>query len=269
MAAGTHVSMIRRGSLVVLALASGLLVGCGSGSDEPSATGANGEPEPAHDVRPWVRVEATDDPRELTLVYWGPDAAADERCSSRDEVETQVGDDGVLEATIYSYPTDAAARDEGGCPMALRRIALHLDEPLGDARLRVGFSDLSVQANAEGGYEPIAETTTCGRVDCSTPSPEPAPCDGDAVQEAFDSQVDGGIRATGEMRCDGSFLVVDMDVGSSGCAPVEGGTSPCRRVKRAYFVANAGRWRIVTYGTDHTCDQVLYATGIQYPAELC
>ena len=89
------------------------------------------------------------------------------------------------------------------------------------------------------------------------------------MQEAFDSEVDGGIRATGETRCDGSFLVVDMDVGSSGCAPTEGGTSPCRRVKRAYFVANASRWRIVTYGTDQTCDQVLHATGIQFPAELC
>lgn len=269
MAAGTRVSIIRRRALIALALGSGLLVGCGSGSAEPSTIGADGEPDrQAHDVRPWFRAEATDDPRELTLVYWGPDAAADERCSSRDEVETQVAADGVLEVTIYSYPVDAALY-EADCPMALQRIDLLLDEPLGDAHLRVGHSDLAVRATAEGGYEPVPETTTCGRVDCSTPSPEPAPCDGEAVQEAFDSEVDGGIRATGEIRCDGSFLVVDMDVGSSGCAPTEGGTSPCRNVKRAYFVANASRWRIVTYGTDQTCEQVLHTTGIQYPAELC
>lgn len=268
MAAGAQVSIVRRWVLVALALGTGLLVGCGSDSDETSTTGADDPERRAHDFRPWVQAEATDDPTELTLVYWGPDASRDERCSSRDEAETQVAADGVLEATIYSYPTDAD-HDQADCPMVLRRIALHLDEPLGDGRLRVGYSDLEVQANAEGGYEPVAETTTCGRVDCSTPSPEPAPCDGEAVQDAFDSEVDGGIRATGETRCDGSFLVVDMDVGSSGCAPTEGGTSPCMRVKRAYFVANASRWRIVTYGTDQTCDQVLYATGIQYPAELC
>jgi hypothetical protein len=215
-----------------------------------------------------VAVEGTGDPTELTLVYWGLDAEAGEHCTARVEVESEVAADGVLEAEIILYPVEAS-RDWGDCPRTEQRLALHLDEPLGDAPLRHQFGDLAVRANASGVYEPIAETTPCGRVDCSIPSPDPAPCDGDAVREAFATEVDGGIRTEGEPRCDGSFLVVDMDIGSSGCPPTEGEESPCKRVKRAYFVANAGHWSIVTYGTDVTCEEVRYDTGIRFPTEVC
>ena len=66
----------------------------------------------------------------------------------------------------------------------------------------------------------VPESTSCGRADCSTPSPTPAPCDTEAYRAAVDT-IDGGIRLGAYERCDGSFLVLGIDLGSSGCAPVE------------------------------------------------
>lgn len=200
-----------RGGVLAMAAGIGLLTGCGS---RPAGSGGEAARGP-HSIRPWIAAEPTNDPTELHLVYWGPDAEADKRCTARNEVETQVAHDGVLEATIYVYAIKGA-RAWTDCPWSKQRIALHLDHPLGGDPLREYPDGRTVRATASGGYELVAETTPCGRVDCSTPSPHPAPCEGDAVLQAFASEVDGGIRTVGEPKCDGSFLVVDMDVGSAG-----------------------------------------------------
>jgi hypothetical protein len=116
----------------------------------------------------------------------------------------------------------------------------------------------------------VPESTPCGRADCSTPSPTPAPCESTAFQDVVDS-IDGGIRV-GNDRCDGSFAVVEADEGSSGCPPPEFPDPPtCVRLKLAYMVANNGAWRLVAYGSPQfpTCNDVAASTLIRFPDAMC
>lgn len=247
------------------------LVACGSGSgqttSESSDSGAPGSDGRPWTSRTWFDVEATDDPKVVDLLFWGPDAEQDPRCTEdRETAATDV--EGDLDVTVVVH-FDEGAKPADECPWAVQRIALRLEEPLGDRRMTVSTGDVAFVESGDGyGYEVVPETTPCGRTDCSTPSPTPAPCDGDAVRAAFSAEIDGGILPEGEARCDGSFLITDMDVGSSGCAPADG-DSPCKNVKRAYFVANGGEWRVITYGTGETCESVLHVSGIVFPEELC
>ena len=158
-------------------------------------------------------------------------------------------------------------RADPSCAQVHRKVVVDLGEPLAGREIQDEWTGRRYRPTG-GTYELEPESTPCGRADCSTPSPTPAPCETEAYQAAVDN-IDGGIRFAGE-RCDGSFLVMSLDFGSSGCAPAEPPeTSPCLNVKTAYFVANNGAWRLVTYGKDETCDHVAESTLIHFPPELC
>ena len=152
------------------------------------------------------------------------------------------------------------------CEVAPAEFELDLGAPLGDRRL-VTFGSDRAFVDRDGTLVVDPSSTACGRADCSQPSPTPAPCTEGAASDAVEGQIDGADPAETVIACDGSFLVVDLTVGASGCPPDQ--RADCARPQRAYFVARDGAWRLVTYAREMSCEGVFRATAIRFPEAAC
>lgn len=224
-----------------------------------------GGPSGGYTARYWFDGEFGSAASEVRLRFYGPDPDGGSAC---DEIRRVEVTESALEVQILIKVYAAENGDWASCPRSEQWATAVLDEPLGE-RTIVGFGG-GVALRVEGDeLVVVPESMPCGRSECNTAPAHPASCDSDVVRLAFE-QIDGGIRAAGDRGCNGSFLVAGIDVGSGGCPPTEGaGTSPCRNEKRAFFVANAGQWRLVTYGTGETCESVRQLTGIEFPDQVC
>lgn len=258
----------RLGLVVLVALA---LVACGSGNDDDVAAGDDGgDGDSGEDGRPWTNrswraPQLTDDPTAIVLTYRGPSPDDGAECEEQPVATAEPSEPGVVAVWVKLFDDWA----DPSCPMVDQQITLTLDEPLGDRVLEEPSTGWRYRLSGDR-LAVVPESTPCGRADCSTPALQPSPCDTATIRAAVDREIDGGIRLNGEPQCDGSFLVITIDTGSSGCPPTDGeGPSPCQNLSRAYFVAREGQWRIVTYAADLTCTAVDNSTHILFPTSMC
>ncbi len=94
-------------------------------------------------------------------------------------------------------------------------------------------------------------TGPCGFPDCSTPQREgaSASCDGSAFPPLVQADIDGAIDIGGS-ACDGNYLVLNL--AHRTCATT--GPTPCTNaLGLAFFVAQNGAWKLITYGRNDTC----------------
>jgi len=108
----------------------------------------------------------------------------------------------------------------------------------------------------------------CGYADCSSPQREGAraSCDQSTFRALVTNEIDGSIEIGGS-ACDGNYLVLDL--GHRICATTVG--APClNSLGLAFFVAQSGKWSLISYGRSLTCASV-GATLEQpkLPASLC
>lgn len=96
-------------------------------------------------------------------------------------------------------------------------------------------------------------TGECGFSDCDGAKRvgSQAPCEGDAYTTAVTNEIDGGIDWV-EVGCNGDYLVLDL--GHRSCA--SNGRSCVSSIGRAFFVAENGDWRLITYCKKFTCKWV-------------
>lgn len=240
--------------LLVLAL---MATGCGTetGSTSSSTT----TPGRPHTARTWYDARYADaSGTAVVLTYLKPTG---EGCEERPvTVLHPTGTDVRAEVRVeepWAPPT---------CDVVPAEIELDLGEPLGGRRLLTSGSDTAF-VDRDGALVLDAASTPCGRADCSTPSPDPAPCGDEAAASAIRAEIDGADPGGTVVGCDGSFLVVDLTVGAGGCPPNQ--REACARPKRAYFVARAGSWRLVTYSRDMTCEDVFRGSAIRVAAAVC
>ena len=244
-----------------------VLGGCGRGttgpdsaapSDErPNATTAT-ERGRGSSFRLWYEASFAGS---TSMVKVNFDAPAGTGCNEKHEPLVESGPDVVAVSVRFYEPFVPTT-----CSLTPQSIVVDLGAPLGSRMLKVYTTDV-VFRDVGGRLEIVPESTQCGRADCSTPSPAPAPCTQPAYEEAIRGEIDGGIGSLDE-HCDGSFLILTLEYDSA-CLPEQRRDAACARFKKAYFVANAGNWRIVTYGDDETCDSVWSRTHIRFPAGLC
>jgi hypothetical protein len=216
-------------------------------------------------IQPFTEVRPGDGDDQVVVGFLGPDPSSGEGCDETYEPEVRVDERNVVVVTLKALHP----RADPACARVPREVTVDLAQPLAGRQIREQWTSRRYQPDGDA-FTLVPESTPCGRTECSTPSPSPAPCETTAYRAAVDT-IDGGIRLASYERCDGSFLILGIDIGSSGCPPVEGPErSPCARGKTAYFVANNGTWRLVTYGGDETtCDYVADSTLIRFPASLC
>jgi hypothetical protein len=242
-------------SLAVVAL---LAAACG---DEPASdvatTSSTGR---MHTARTWFDARyAEGSTSVVVLTYLRP---AGEGCDEQPVAVLQPTNTTDVRAEVRVEEPWAPAT----CDVVPAEIELDLGEPLGDRRLLTFGSDTAF-VDRDGTLVLDPATTACGREDCSQPSPTPAPCSDEAAPDAVEGEIDGADPAETLVACDGSFLVVDLTVGASGCPPEQ--RADCARPQRAYFVARDGAWRLVTYAREMRCEQVFRATAIRFPASVC
>lgn len=220
--------------------------------------------QPSFGALPWRDARRGDARDEVILGFIGPDPAGGRSCAESYRAATTPLDTGAVTVMIeVSTP-----RADPACPTTRLELSVRIDGLRQGSVLHAGLTGYRYRLAGER-FDLLAESTPCGRTDCSTPSPTPALCDTEAVHAAIARGIDGGIRVVSSVKCDGSFLVVPIDTGSGGCAPAEGGPSPCAKSKTAYFVARAGSWSIVSYGPDMSCVELEAASAIRFPPELC
>lgn len=246
----------------------GLLVAaaaCGSGGDAGSTTAGG---QQGYGGRAWREARLGNQPNEVIVGFTGPDPSGGDQCVESYEPETYADAERGVLRIMLKVPHPMADRS---CPTMPVEVTVELDEAdaieEGDI-LESGYSGYRYRRDGDH-FELLPETTPCGRANCSEPSPTPSPCTTVAYRDAIEAGIDGNIFLAGEQRCDGSFLVTGIDVGSGGCPPEENQPSPCARVKTAYFVARDGGWGVVTYSADISCDDVAYSTEIRFPPALC
>lgn len=245
------------------------LVACGDGDgDGGISAGGQAEAEQGYGGRTWRTARLGEEPNQVIVGFAGPDPAAGEGCRESYEPEGHVGTGDVVAMIYVKVPHPMA---DASCPTTPVEVVVTVDGLDGLAEgdvIEAGYSAYRYRLTGER-FDLIPESTPCGRADCSAPSPAPSPCTTEAYRAAIELGIDGNIFLDGEQRCDGSFLVTGIDVGSGGCPPAENEPSPCARVKTAYFVARDGGWAVVTYGEGLTCADVADMTEIRFPAVVC
>jgi len=232
----------------------------GHGPADPGSSGGGSTIVPFSGVRP------CHNEGRVAIGFTGPDPGSGPACDETyaPEVRTDDARNVVVITLEVLFP-----RADPACAQVPREVIVDLGQPLAGRQIQDQRTGRRYRQVGDV-FEVVPESTPCGRADCSTASPTPAPCEADAYRDAVDT-IDGGIHL-GADRCDGSFLVLEIDVGSGGCPPPDGPEpSPCANIKLAYFVANNGAWRLVTYGSPQftTCDDVAAETLIRFPAALC
>ncbi|MDQ1481430.1 MAG: hypothetical protein QOI44_2291 [Actinomycetota bacterium] len=246
------------GIFLSVAVAALGVVSCGSdGHGENRARASYGG-------RAWRDARLGDKANEVILGFTGPDPSAGAECVESYKPEVVRRDDGTREVLIQ-VPNPMA---RASCPTRRIEVSVELATLTEGDVIEAGFSNYRYRLT-DGRFEVVPESTPCGRADCSTSSPTPAPCSTASYQEAIEREIDGNIRIVGDPHCDGSFLVIGIDTGSGGCAPAEGAASPCANAKSAYFVARDRKWSVVTYANALTCADVATMTAIRFPASLC
>src|SRR5262245_24245274 len=213
------------GAVALLAGSACILRGGGGvGTPGGGSTSGGSIGQPFSDVRRGLR----DD--HVVVGFTGPDPAGGAVCHVTYGAEVRVDTRNVVVITLKAM----LPRADPSCAQIHRKVVVDLGEPLAGREIQDEWTGRRYRPTG-GTYELEPESTPCGRADCSTPSPTPAPCETEAYQAAVDN-IDGGIRFAGE-RCDGSFLVMSLDFGSSGCAPArQPEPCPCLHVQPAYFV---------------------------------
>jgi hypothetical protein len=208
----------------------------------------------------WESIGFGDDTDQLEVTYGVNDPEGPERC--REPHRVVVVSQTSTEVRIRIDVEQLLAHDPD-CRSVLVTETVTLDDPLGD---RLLYND----TNATGWGAVDGEIVIVDPIECEGCNATEAPvgCSIDAVRLAVEANIDGGMRLAGDPRCTATHLVVDIDLGSGGCPPVES-VSPCADVETAFFEARDGLWQVVTYGEGETCATVADATGIQFPAEVC
>jgi hypothetical protein len=244
----------------------------GSGGSSRCPVGSHGSPDPGSSgagstIQLFTGVRPCPGDDRVAIGFTGPDPVGGSDCDETYAPEVRIDDtrNVVIITLNVMFP-----RADPTCAQVRREVVVDLGQPLAGRQIQDQWTGRRYQRIGDV-FELVPESTPCGRADCSTPSPTPAPCETDAYRDAVDG-IDGGISLGSYERCDGSFLVLAIDLGSSGCPPPEPTeTSPCARIKLAYFVANNGAWRLVTFGSPEftTCDDVAAETLIRFPDALC
>lgn len=237
---------------------------------QPTGSGPNG----GHHLLRWFEGELGPVDSQVRLRFYALDAADGEVCEERIRPEVVSEADRVrLRLMVYHADNpawvDATDAERVSCGHRAQWLTVDLGESLGDRILAQTPGDTELRVE-EGELRIVASSRPCGRVDCSTPAPVPAGCDGPALRQAIE-EIDGGSFGAAEPLCDGSFLVLDAAVGAGGCLDDDAGVNQCAHPQRAFFVARDGQWGLVTYGSPDfvSCDTVLWESVIQFPEELC
>lgn len=113
-------------------------------------------------------------------------------------------------------------------------------------------------------YEGDALTDPCDTLPDGPPPVQEA-CSRPSYEFAVRSEIDGGLRV-GDAACDGEKLVLDFVIDS--CPAGEDRPSNCSRAKRAYFVRQEDRWRVVTYTDPQRCEELAGDLRTRF-TELC
>lgn len=254
-----------RRALPLAVLAVFLLAGCGLFRTHNIAQPPE---EQTYGPRYWFEARLGDQPNQVIITFTAPDPSGGSGCVETYEPEVRPDSSSGMTQIFLKALTPLA---DDSCPTKQVDLAVEVGSEIElteGAMIGSGYTGYEYTLVGDQ-FELVPESTPCGRADCSTESPAPAPCDSDAFRTALAAQIDGNTRLAGEQQCDGSFLVTGIDTGSKGCAPSEGGPSPCANHKSAYFVARDGAWALVTYAKGLTCRDVEESSNIRFPESMC
>jgi hypothetical protein len=241
-----------------------------AGSDPAGASATVLDDGPVAFSLPVLEVAVGDTDRQLELLVGDlPAAGADGPC--RYEIDPTIveekGDPFVrLRLTItMGHPYD---RTFPSCDTAPVWVTADLANPLGDRDI-LGEDDLG---NMQRWQNIDGTLTACVLPDCD-PDTGAAPleptCDNGTLREAVqadDVPTHADITVLG---CDGSWAVVDVDIGAGSC-PAQDGPNPCagERVDRLFWHAEGGAWVRVFWSRDPGCGKVRESVPA-FPVALC
>jgi hypothetical protein len=157
------------------------------------------------------------------------------------------------EVVVYIGYESATPPPFDGCELATRTVTVTLAAPVGARQV--------TDAMGARFWQEAGAWVGCGHV-VMTCVPGPATCDNlpDSVAN-LDVPRGTGVEVHG---CDGSFAVVDADMGRRDC-PAGG---ECRRVDRLFLAVQDEEWAVVGRGRAAACDAVAEHAP-DFPTAMC
>lgn len=165
---------------------------------------------------------------------------------------------------------DLPRLEHGACPDGSSTIELTMDAPLGGRDVMTdGVRWVPGASGAPGPY-----------VACQLPGCDPATgeapvtgscADRSALVDDIRTLGDVGMHAgIAELRCEGTWAMVEVDIGAGACPPADGGPNPCagQRVDRLFLRAGTPHWQIITRTREAGCGPVTSGAP-DFPVALC
>ena len=159
------------------------------------------------------------------------------------------------------------ADEFGACPTTNPTIQLAVDRPLGDRDLML---DGVRWVPSTGDRYQRCELPAC---DPQTGAgAEVATCS-DTVALVDDVRTRGDVPRhsdIGEVRCEGGWAMVEVDIGSSACPPSDGAANPCagKTLDRLFLRAGTPHWEVIGRTRDAGCGAISDVAA-QFPLDLC
>lgn len=261
--------------LVVLVV--GAAAGCASEGTGDVSAGGDGattsftiaDEGPSTFALPVQDVALAGDEQHLELLL-GDLPASDAAGPCAYEVHPAVVEDGAapvrLDVTItMGHPYDASFPS---CPTQPISVTATLAAPLAGRDV----------VDTDGIGEPLRWRLTDGTIErCELPDCDPATgtaplaaaCDNSTLYDAVRDDDVPQHADIDVLGCDGSWAVVDVDIGAGSC-PADEGPNPCAgvRVDRLFWHVDAGQWTRIHWSRDAGCGSVHEAEP-DFPPSLC
>jgi hypothetical protein len=101
-------------------------------------------------------------------------------------------------------------------------------------------------------------------------TPVPAGCKRASYEYAIAAEIDEGSYPFRELGCNEDYLSLRIDFGADACPPeaTKEERERCARMKTAYFVADDGSWKLLTYERRTRCEGV-QSLDSSFPTAFC
>lgn len=121
---------------------------------------------------------------------------------------------------------------------------------------------------ASGDNDCGLEVTSCESLGRLPTGPQlPAECTHESYEDAVARYVDGGHVPISNVRCDGTWLALDIDLGADACPP-EDHSCYGQRVHRAFWKNAGTRWQLLGYQGTGDCREA-WSIDADFPEEVC
>jgi hypothetical protein len=160
-----------------------------------------------------------------------------------------------------------AAGQHGDCAPVTSTVDLAVTGPIGNRDVMV---DRTRWANGGDGTFARCEPPDCDPT--TGAEPVSASCDdhGALVDDVRTFGDTGRHARILEVRCEGAYAMVEVDIGAGACGPTDGEPNTCAgtRIDRLFLRAGTPHWGVVTRTREAGCGDVV-ALVPDYPVALC